>query len=424
MHETHRVMETGGPSANGVDYDELARREREQRFLASAGEALAGSLDYRATLNMVAHMAAGAIADFCVVELLGEDGRLERVASEDVEAGHCDELCETVESVQVDDGHWAVARALDEQRVVPVTVEELPSDEFGDALRRMGAHSVIVAPLRVRDRAIGVLVLGWRSATRVYGDAEASLAAELARRAAMAIDNARLYADAQRAILARDQTLAIVAHDLRNPLGLVSMTAALVKEIDEPGAAVVARMEIIERAAATMNRLIQDLLDAARIDAGKLEMKRAADDPAAILTGTAETMAPLAARAGLSLDVELEGDLPRVHADRGRLQQALGNLVGNAIKFTPAPGRVVLGARREGVGVRIFVSDTGPGIESEHLAHLFDRFWQKTPGDARGIGLGLAITKGIVEAHGARIAVRSEPGQGTEFSFVLDAAAE
>ena len=424
MHSPHLIIGAApSTAADATHYEELARREREQRFLADAGEALTSSLDYHATLNNVAHMAAGSIADFCVVEILDEQGRLERVASEDVEDGHCDDLCAAVEGGRVDEANWAVATALTDGRVLPVSVDELPHDAFGHALRTMGARSVIVAPLRVRERSIGVLVLGWRSEEHRYGDGDALLAAELARRAAIAIENARLHAEAQRAIQARDQTLAVVAHDLRNPLGVISMTAALVKELNSGDPAVVGRMEVIERSTTHMNRLIQDLLDAARIDAGKLKLDVFPDRAGAILRELAETMRPLAQNAALDFDLRVDEGLPAVMADRQRLIQALGNLVGNAIKFTPPGGRVVVAAERAPGGVRIRVADNGVGMDAKSLAHLFDRFWQQRPGDARGIGLGLAITRGIVEAHGATIQVRSEPGVGTEFSFVLPEAA-
>ena len=424
MHTPDRIIGAEPkPATPATPYDEMARREREQRFLADAGEALASSLDYRATLDSVAHMAAGSIADFCVVEILDAQGRLERVASEDVEDGHCDDLCAAVDGGRVDEGNWAVATALTEGKVLPVTVDELPHDAFGHALRTMGARSVIIAPLRVRERSIGVLVLGWRSDEHRYGDGEALLAAELARRAAIAIENARLHAEAQRAIQARDQTLAVVAHDLRNPLGVISMTAALVKELNSADPAVVGRMEAIERSTTQMNRLIQDLLDAARIDAGKLKLDIFPDRVGAILRELAETMQPLAQNAGLVFDLRVDEGLPLIMADRQRLIQALGNLVGNAIKFTPAGGKVVVAAEPAPGGVRIRVADNGAGMDATSLAHLFDRFWQQRPGDARGIGLGLAITKGIIEAHGATIEVRSELGVGTEFSFVLQESA-
>ena len=400
-----------------MDYGELARSERDQRFLAAAGEALASSLDYHATLNMVAHMAAGSVADFCVVEIADEGGRLSRVASEDVEDGHCDDLCAAVEGWPEDDGNWTVAQAMRDHQVVVLDVPELPADEFGNALRSMGARSVVVAPMRVRERSIGVLVLGYR---RHDGPAiDTRLAEELARRSAMAIDNARLHAEAQRAIQARDATLAVVAHDLRNPLGVISMTAQLVKEVDTVPPQVIGRMDMIERAATRMNALIQDLLDAARIDAGNMNLELRPDRIDSILREVGETLGPLAQKAEVEFEISAQPDLPLVMADRNRLLQALGNLAGNAFKFTPAGGRVTISADSVENGVRVRVTDTGAGIAADELEHLFDRFWQKKKTDTRGIGLGLAIARGIIEAHGSRIRVRSELGNGTEFEFDL-----
>ena len=414
MHHHTDLLEA---STSNLDYGELARREREQRFLADAGEALASSLDYHATLNMVAHMAAGSIADFCVVEIADASGRLSRLASEDAEEGPCDELCAAVDGWPEDDGNWAVARAMSDQEVVVVDVPELPTNAFGLALRAMGARTVVVAPLRVRDRSIGVLVLGYR---RQDGPAiDTRLAEEVARRSAMAIENARLHAEAQRAIQARDATLAVVAHDLRNPLGVISMTAQLVKEVDEVSPQVAGRMDMIERAATRMNALIQDLLDAARIDAGTMTLELRPDRADSIIREAAESLAPLAQKADVELRVTADADLPLVMTDRPRLLQAIGNLAGNAFKFTPAGGHVTLTAEPSPTGVRIRIADSGVGISADDLPHLFDRFWQKKKSDRRGIGLGLAIARGIIEAHGGTIQVRSELGRGTEFEFEL-----
>ena len=414
MHN-HTDLQTAPRS--DLDYGELARREREQRFLADAGEALASSLDYSATLNMVAHMAAGSIADFCVVEIADEKGRLSRLASEDVEEGPCDELCAAVDGWPEDDGNWAVATAMNDQKVVVVDVPQLPANAFGVALRSMGAKSVVIAPLRVRERSIGVLVLGYR---RQDGPAiDTQLAEEVARRSAMAIENARLHAEAQRAIKARDATLAVVAHDLRNPLGVISMTAQLVKEVDEVTPQVAGRMDMIERAATRMNTLIQDLLDAARIDAGTMKLELRPDRADSVLREAAESLAPLAQKAEVELAIVADADLPLIMTDRTRLLQAIGNLAGNAFKFTPAGGSVTLSAEPSPDGVRVRIADTGVGISADDLPHLFDRFWQKKETDRRGIGLGLAIARGIVEAHGSNIEVRSELGRGTQFEFVL-----
>jgi signal transduction histidine kinase len=168
-----------------------------------------------------------------------------------------------------------------------------------------------------------------------------------------------------------------------------------------------------------MNRLIQDLLDAAKLEAGRVAIAARPIQVAPLMREAQEMLAPLAAEKGLSLDCKIAEPLPEVTADGGRVLQVLSNLVGNAIKFTPKGGRIVMRAEDAPGGVRFSVADTGPGIPEEQLTKLFGRFWQGNPADRRGIGLGLTISKGIVDAHGGRIWVESRVGEGTTFHFTL-----
>ena len=238
----------------------------------------------------------------------------------------------------------------------------------------------------------------------------------------------RMYEEARQAVSAREEVLKIVSHDLRNPLGTIAMaTQFMLEEPGLPEAMRTKQLKSIQRAGERMNRLIQDLLNVARMEAGRLIVEPERVEPGALLGEALEMLRPLAADKGIVLAGEALPDagaaaLPPVHADPGRVLQVLGNLVGNAIKFTPSGGRVTIRAERAlGLGgkVRFSVADTGPGIPPEQLPHIFGRFWQANRADRRGIGMGLAIAKGIVEAHGERLWVESRVGEGTTFYFTL-----
>ena len=165
--------------------------------------------------------------------------------------------------------------------------------------------------------------------------------------------------------------------------------------------------------------MIQDLLDVQRLDAGRLTVDTRSESVAEMIGDTVDLLRPLAEQSGITLDVEVLPGIPRVRADAARIQQVLSNLVGNAVKFTPRRGRILVHCHRVQHEVRIAVIDSGPGIPPDQLPHVFGRFWQAMAGDKRGIGLGLAIAKGLVEAHGGRIWVESAPGKGSTFVFTL-----
>jgi PAS domain S-box-containing protein len=230
------------------------------------------------------------------------------------------------------------------------------------------------------------------------------------------------HAEAVEAVRARDHVLSIVSHDLRNPLGTITMSASLLLDLVpdvEERRAERRQLEIIARAAANMNRMIQDLLDATRIEAGRLTIDRAPTDAKTVLDETMALQRPLADAAGIALECRLAEELPLMCADAQRVGQILGNLVGNALKFTTRGGTITISAEAAERAVLWRVSDTGKGIPADQLPHLFDRFWQSRRGDRRGLGLGLSIVDGLVKAHGGRIDVASETGKGTTVGFTI-----
>ncbi len=265
----------------------------------------------------------------------------------------------------------------------------------------------------------GELVLVRASGGPGFSRDDARVAELFAAQAGVAIENARLYREAQRASRAREDVLASVSHDLRNPLNAIHLAAEVLRV--EPGVSVEAARVIdrIERSVDRMNRLVRDLLDAAQIDAGRL---RAEPRPEALRT-IVEDVVDGFTGAAREKCVRLATEVPAlaVLCERDLVLRVLSNLIGNALKFTPAEGRIAVSAVERGEEVEIAVADTGPGIPADAMEHLFARYWQRGA-DRRGSGLGLYIARGIVEAHGGRIWVESELGAGTTFRFTLPRA--
>ncbi|WP_338277380.1 sensor histidine kinase [Corallococcus caeni] len=233
----------------------------------------------------------------------------------------------------------------------------------------------------------------------------------------------RAYAD--EALATRDQFMGMVSHDLRTLLGGIALQAALIKRgagEDEAGQRANQAAEKIQRFTARMNRLIGDLVDVASIEAGRIRVAPAPQDATALVRDSVEAFQPLASAQGLRFDVELRGNTLMAKFDHDRVLQVLANLLSNAIKFTPAGGRILLRVEPVDADVRFSVTDTGPGIPSHQLEVVFNRFWQARGEDRRGLGLGLYIARGIVEAHGGRIWAESGPGQGSTFLFTLPGA--
>ena len=298
--------------------------------------------------------------------------------------------------------------------------------EHFDAASATKAH--VAVPLRHGEEIVGALAMSF-AVPFALGAADQAFTLLLAQAAADALVRARSY-DAERAarreaeVLARARAdvLGIVAHDLRNPLNLIGSSGQLL-ELDLPSVERQKMLGVMQRAVRQMNRLIGDLLDATRLQAGRLTLDLSAVDVREIVREAEEMFRHMAEERHVRLQAQSPKHECFARADAGRVLQAVGNLIGNALKFTAAGGRVTLSARCVGEELVFRVADTGPGIAPEHQPHLFDRFWQARDGDRRGVGLGLAITKGIVDAHGGRIWVESTPGVGSTFSFALPVAA-
>lgn len=234
-----------------------------------------------------------------------------------------------------------------------------------------------------------------------------------------------MYERAKQAVLARDQTLAVVSHDLRNPVNAIKMLAAALVRAARSEALQSARedvsdsAEIIRRAAEQADRLIQDLLDVSRIEAGSLRIHMEPDDLAAIIEAACEVLTPFAQEKSVRLHCDVSAELPLVSVDAARVHQIISNIAGNAIKFTPPGGDVAISVERQKRELVVAVTDTGPGLPLQEIEKLTDRSWQATRQTSGGSGLGLVIAKGLVEAHGGRLWAESRPEGGSVFRFSL-----
>jgi PAS domain S-box-containing protein len=422
----------------GIARDITDRKLREQYegVRASVGLALASSLDVPATLRAVAEPLTHEFATWCVVDLLDEDGRFSAAAYAAatpemehrlrVERNRCPAVARRTDGWirRVAESGTALLLPRD---VPPPDEGAGPDADVSSTLQELGVGSCMIVPMVTRSRTVGVVTLATGEPGRIYGEGDLAVARELARYAALAIDNAVLYEAAQEArreaedaVTARDEMLGVVAHDLRNPLSAISLLASLMEAFDAPDKRE-HHLRTIQGLADQMDRLIQDLLDVRRVEAGRLPLQSSPLMVGAVLDPVVEMLQPLAAEREVGIEVVAPASALLVRADGDRLKQVLSNLVGNAIKFSPAGGTVTIRAERQGTDVVVAVTDGGPGIPEDQLPHVFKRFWQAPDSSRRGAGLGLTIARGIVEAHGGRIWVESVVGEGSTFRFTLPA---
>jgi signal transduction histidine kinase len=408
---------------------ERKRLQTGDRFLAEAARLLAGSLEIETTIGRIADLATQSLADYCVVDLTGVDDPLHRFSVSHRNSANA-ELAHALKEVELDRSRPHLAfeaiRTLRPVLVSAVSPAELDrltqSEQHASVLRALAIRSYMAVPMIARDRLIGVLLL--ISSTRTFDRQDLAVAARLGWIAAFATDNAGHFHRSREALRTRDRVLGVVAHDLRNPLSTIAMSAELIMDERMLPEKKIAQIQIIRRSADRMDRLIEDLLDVARIENDRLFLRLEHEDPAMLVREVAETNVALAAARSITIEHSVEHGLSPIQGDHDRLMQVLANLVGNAIKFTPQEGVITVSAETDGECVRFSVRDTGPGMSSAELSRLFEPFWQARRGRGQGAGLGLAIAKGIVEGHRGRIWAESQPGAGTTVFFTIPFAPE
>jgi signal transduction histidine kinase len=393
------------------------REERRAAFLASSGQELAASLDYEHTIATLARLIVPNLAEMSVVDIAEPEGTLRRVA-----VAHRNPEDEALFASQIGTVRHEVPEAL-----VHIMQEREPA--LVGSLSGLYAYltgqpdgdnrTLIFLPLVSRGQTIGIAA-AISAEGRPFTPTDLPLFAELARRASLSIDNARLYLESQQAVRAREEVLAIVSHDLRNPLSAVSLGASLLQMSESVSDEDREQLDTIVVSAKRMNRLIADLLDVTRLEGGKrLPVELGSVEVTDMLQEAEELFRAQSGVAQVSMVYRADENVPPVHADRHRVMQVLSNLIGNSMKFTPPGGRIEVSGTLRGGEVLFAVADTGPGIPKENLSDIFSPYWQAKRTERMGAGLGLPIAKGIVEAHGGKIWVESDPGSGTQFYFTL-----
>jgi len=428
------VDSTGRPTRMvGIccDITEHKRAEDARAFLADASHVLATTLAPETIVTNLANLVVPRLADWCIVQVTDLAGRLwpvEIVHWNSERRALIEEFLRRWPSPPGVHGSAAFVSSTGQPMLIPRITEDMLRERADQdveqlrLLRELRLHSAITVPLQARGRTVGALTLLSAESEQTYDEVDLRFVEDFASRAALAIDNAQLYDAAQSAIKARDEMVAVVSHDLREPLQTISVAEAVLRR--EPQCAEnIDMLDCIAVASLEMRRLVHDLLDISLIEAGRLAIDREQVDLHDLLKEVQTLLQPQVEAANVRLETRLDIDLPTITIDRHRILQVLVNLIGNALKFGAADGRVVLGVQQENRSIRISVEDSGVGISADQLDHVFDRFWRGGR-HSGGAGLGLAVAKGIVEAHGGQIGVTSRPGTGSRFFFTLPLQSE
>jgi signal transduction histidine kinase/DNA-binding response OmpR family regulator len=425
--------------AEAAQAEAEAARER-SALLAEASRMFASTFEAAATLRSLARLVAPKLADGCMVDIVGEDGAFVPVVISHIDPKREEYL--RVMRAQFplrlsDSGPVAAALRAGTPLVRSnVTDEEINaiarSPEEADAIREYSVASFMIVPLRARERTLGALYLGHDTA-RTYRDSESSLAVALAERAALALDNVRLYTEAEQARAAaeaanaaKDRFLAMLSHELRTPLSPVLHAVTILDGEPDVPPQVREILGTIHRNVQLEARLIDDLLDLARVRNGKLQLQPDSVDAHELIRQAAEICRPEIDQRELRIYLKLAAKQTRLWADPARVQQIFWNLITNAIKFTPRGGLITLTSEDGPDGQLIVeVSDTGRGIAPERISKIFDAFEQVDRHQSTGLGLGLAICKALTELHGGSIEARSAGWEcGSTFIVRLPVARE
>jgi PAS domain S-box-containing protein len=411
----------------GMDVTRRKRAEQTAQFLADASAALAVLVDFDGTLQKVANLAVPYFTDWVSVDVLEESGNLRRVAVAHVDPAKMDLAHDLYRRFPPDpsapNGVWNILRTGEAEIVAEITddmlVASVKNEELLDIMRELGLKSYIGVPLTVRGRTVGVLTFIAAESGHVYDNTDLTVAKDLASRAAIAVENSQLNQELREADQRKDEFLATLAHELRNPLAPIRTGLHVLKLAGGGGDTGDEVRSMMERQITHMVRLIDDLLDVSRITRNKLELRRERVTLATVIHTAVETSRPLIDEGEHTFSMTLTPFPVYLDADPVRLAQVISNLLTNAAKYTERGGRITLTAESQGTEAVVRVRDNGLGIPVADQAHIFEMFSQvdRNPERAQvGLGIGLMLVERLTAMHGGSVEVESAGrGQGSEF---------
>lgn len=413
-----------------TDIDDRKRAQEQERFLGTASSVLATSLDYQTTLDSFAHLTVPSIADWCAIDVIEKDGTIERLAVAHTDPNK-EELAKELfrrypPKKEATTGQPNVLRT-GQSELYPEIPDSMLIQSACDAehlriLRELRLYSGMCIPLKARGKILGTITFVQEVGSRCYDRTDLMLAEKLAHRAAIALDNARLYREAQDANRLKDEFLATLSHELRTPLNCILGWSQILRNRRLSEEKMALALETIERNARLQFQLIEDLLDVSRIITGKLRLNVTSVSLKKAIKEAIESIRPAAEAKHIQLRTQLDLNAGPVSGDRDRLQQIVWNLLSNAIKFTPPEGCVTVILEQFQTSIQIRIVDTGQGIKQEFLPYVFDRFRQADSSSTRaynGLGLGLAIVRHLTELHGGTVSADS-PGLGQGAMFTVE----
>jgi len=418
-----------------TDITDRRQAELSLQFLADASETLATLVDYQTVLQKISQLAVPFLADWCIVYHETSDGKADRVAMLHADSSKEPILEEIRRRFPLDqhslppliarvlrDGQAELAPEVTEKLLQLVTINE----EHRELVRKINCRSLLCLPLSVRGKVVGAIAFLTDDSARRYSAADLAVAEEFTHRASVALENATLYAEAREADRRKDEFLATLAHELRNPLAPIRNAVELMRLRGTDDEEIGWARDAIDRQAQHLTRLVDDLLDVSRITRGKVELRKHRVSLQSVLSRSIETVRPLIDQQEHQLEVYLPEEPIQLDADPTRLEQVFSNLLNNAAKYTEHGGRMWLSAELADDEVIVRVRDTGIGMSAEFLPRVFDMFVQAEHHHGRsqgGLGIGLSLVHRLVEMHGGRIAAFSDgPGCGSEFVVALKRA--
>ncbi len=411
----------------GMDVTQDKRSEQTARFLTDASATLAGLVDFESTLQKVASLAVPYFADWATVDMVHNDGTLRRVAVAHVDPAKVELAHDVQRRFPADPadprGVWNILRTGHAEMVSEITDEllarSIDDDELLGIMRELGLKSYIGVPLSVRGKTLGVISFIAAESGHQYDAADLALAKDLASRAAIAVENSQLYRELKDADRRKDEFLATLAHELRNPLAPIRNSLQILKMPRLDAETIERSREMMERQVQHLVRLVDDLLDVSRVMRGKIELRKEPIELASIVARAVEMVQPLLDAQSHQLTVTLPPESLQLDADPIRLAQVVGNLLTNAAKYTEAGGHIRLSTKRTGDEVVLRVVDSGIGIDPAMLPKIFDLFVQVDHAATRsqgGLGIGLTLVRNLVEMHNGSVEAHSAGlGQGSQF---------